>query len=364
MTQSTAACHGHEALTRFARELLQRAGMPDDKADDVAQILVEGELLGRTTHGYALLAPYLREIQSGGMQVAGGPRVVNDFGACLTWDGRKLPGPWLMLRAIDEAMARAQRFGIGAIALQRSHHAACLGAYLRRATDRGLMLYIALTDPGFSSVAPFGGSTPVLTSNPIAFGAPGGNKPVHIDLSTSMTTNGMVARMQAQGRHFDRPWLLDNQGHPSADPAVIAATPPGSILPLGGLEAGHKGYGIGLMVELLSGCLSGHGRAEPKEGWSASIFVLALDPAAFGGTEAYLKQATWLTEACRAATPRPGVGKVSVPGDDSEARRERYMRDGLPVDPSVMAALKPWSEALSVAMPSASTNESRSGDKP
>ncbi|MEJ8845546.1 Ldh family oxidoreductase [Variovorax rhizosphaerae] len=341
----------HEALAAFARELLQRAGMPQDKSEDVAQVLVEGELLGRSTHGYALLAPYLREIQSGGMQVDGAPRVVNDFGACLTWDGRKLPGPWLMLRAVDEAMARAGQFGMGAVSIQRSHHAACLGAYLRRATDQGLMLYIALTDPGFSSVAPFGGITPVLTSNPIAFGAPGGDKPVHIDISTSMTTNGMVARMQSQGRHFDQPWLLDNQGHASTDPAVVGATPPGTVLPLGGLDAGHKGYGIGLMVELLSGCLSGHGRAEPKEGWSASVFVLALDPAAFGGTDAYLKQATWLADACRASAPRPGVAKVSVPGDDSEARRQRQLRDGVQVDPGVMAALKPWSERLSVPMP-------------
>lgn len=349
----TAAAFRHDALDGFALELLQRAGMPQDKAADVARVLVEGELLGRTTHGYALLAPYLREIQSGGMQVEGGPRTVNDFGACLTWDGRKLPGPWLMLRAVDEAMARAQRFGMGAVSLQRSHHAACLGAYLRRATDRGLMLYIALTDPGFSSVAPFGGLTPVLTSNPIAFGAPGTDQPVHIDISTSMTTNGMVARMQSRGLHFEQPCLLDNQGQPSTDPAVIATTPPGTILPLGGLDAGHKGYGIGLMVELLSGCLSGHGRAEPKDGWSASVFVLALDPAAFGGAEACLAQTTWLTDACRASTPRKGVARVSVPGDDSQARRQRHLRDGIRLDPAILAALKPWSTSLAVPMPSA-----------
>jgi len=344
----------HDALEAFARQLLQRAGMPQDKAADVAQVLVEGELLGRTTHGYALLAPYLREIEAGGMQLEGEPRVVNDFGACLTWDGRKLPGPWLMRRATDEAMARARQFGMGAVALQRSHHAACLGAYLRRATEQGLLLYIALTDPGFSSVAPFGGTTPLLTSNPIAFGAPGGPGdagPVHIDISTSMTTNGMVARMQAQGRRFAQPWLLDNQGNASTDPGVIAATPPGSVLPLGGLDAGHKGYGIGLMVELLSGCLSGHGRAEPKEGWSASVFVLALEPAAFGGTEAFLKQAGWLADACRAATPRPGVDKVGVPGDDSEARRRQRMRTGVPLDATLMAALEPWSVTFAVPLP-------------
>lgn len=347
----------YEALLGFARELLQNAGMPDDKASDVAKILVEGELLGRTTHGYSLLAPYLREIQSGNMQVRGNPRVINDMGACLTWDGRRLPGPWLMTQAINEASARAQRFGIGTVSIQRSHHAACLGAYLHQATDQGLLLYIALTDPGFSSVAPFGGTTPVLTSNPIAFGAPTEDRPIHIDLSTSMTTNGMVAQMQSQHRQFKQPWLLDNQGQPSTDPAVISTVPPGTILPLGGLDAGHKGYGISLMVEVLSGCLSGHGRAEPKDGWGASVFVLALNPESFGGSDAYLKQATWLANACRTSTPRPGVEKVSVPGDDSASRKQRLIRDGMPLPCDVMEALAPWSEQLSVPAPMPSTGQ-------
>jgi L-lactate dehydrogenase len=348
---SAEAIYSHEALTRLACDLLAHAGLPSERAADVAHILVEGELLGRPTHGYALLAPYLQELKTGGMRAQGEPRVVNDMGACLTWDGRKLPGPWLMLRAIDEAMARAQRFGMGAVALQRSHHAACLGAYLRRATERGLMLYIALTDPGFSSVAPFGGLTPVLTSNPIAFGAPGGEQPVHIDLSTSLTTNGMAARMRAQGRQFTHPVLLDAHGAASGDPAVLATQPPGTILPLGGIEAGHKGYGLGLMVELLSGCLSGHGRAEPSEGWSASVFVLALDPAAFGGADAFLKQADWLTAACRASTPRPGLDSVTVPGDESERRRRERLRDGVPLPAATVAALEPWAKELDIAMP-------------
>jgi L-lactate dehydrogenase len=343
----------HDVLCDFASQLLQRAGMPVDMAAAVSGILVEGELLGRKTHGYALLAPYLKDIRAGGMTLTGEPRVVNDFGACLTWDGRKLPGPWLMLKAIDAAIARADQFGMGAVSLQRSHHAACLGAYLRHATDRGYILYIALTDPGFSSVAPFGGITPVLTSNPIAFGAPAGDRPIHIDISTSMMTNGMAASLQSKGRQLDHPWLLDNQGRPSTDPAVITTTPPGTILPLGGLEAGHKGYGIGLMVELLSACLCGHGRAEPKEGWSASVFLMALKPEAFGGTDAYLKQAGWLADACRNATPRPGVNQVTVPGDDSENRRQKQLREGVQLAPNIIEALLPWSETLEVAMPAA-----------
>jgi len=340
-----------QAWQAFAGELLAKASLPAGKAEAVAGILVEGELLGRTTHGLALLAPYLKEIETGGMTVAGDPEVVNDFGACLTWNGRKLPGPWLIMRALDEAMGRAARFGLGAVAIQRSHHAACLGAYLGRAAERGFMALITLTDPGFSSVAPFGGVKPVLTSNPLAFTAPTAAGPILIDMSTSMATNATLAKMQREGRSFPSPFLLDAKGTPSADPGVVLADPPGTVLPLGGLEAGHKGYGLGLMIELLSGCLCGHGRAEPREGWSAAVLVLAFAPAAFGGEEACRRQVDWLVEACRGSEPRPGVDRVRVPGEAGMERRAAGYRDGIAIAAEVIEALRPWAAKLGVRLP-------------
>ncbi|HLZ66597.1 MAG TPA: Ldh family oxidoreductase [Aliidongia sp.] len=342
-----------DAIADFARALLERASMPSDKALAVAEILVEGELSGRSTHGLALLAPYLREIETGGMRVDGDPETVADFGACLGWDGRKLPGPWLVLRAMDQAMARASRFGMGAVTIRRSHHTASLGAYLSRATDRGYLMLLTLTDPGFSSVAPHGGIAPVLTSNPIAFGAPTKGAPILVDISTSMVTNGLVAKHRREGRPFEQPWLLDNQGRPSTDPEAIFTEPPGSVLPLGGLDAGHKGYGIGMMVELLTGCLSGHGRAEPGDGWSAAVFLLVVDPAAFGSDEAYLRQVTALATACRASPPRPGFDRVRLPGEASAERRAAQLRDGMAIDPAILVALRPWAEKFAVPWPGA-----------
>ena len=340
-------------VVAFAKALLVKAGMPDDKADAVASILVEGELLGRTTHGLALLAPYLEEIAAGAMTLDGHPRVISGFGACLTWDGRKLPGPWLVSKALDQAIDRAARFGIGAVAIQRSHHIASLGAYLKAATERGFLGFITLTDPAFSSVAPFGGTKPVLTSNPFAFGAPTRTDPIVVDVSTSMVTNGMVARMKREGRRFEGPWLLDAEDEPSTDPNVIFADPPGTVLPLGGLEAGHKGYGLGMMIEILSGCLSGYGRAEPSAGWSAAVFVMAIDPAVFGGHDAYMKQVTWLVDACHQSPPRAGFERVRLPGEASAARRERQQNQGMRIDAVTLQALQPWMKKLGVAPPKA-----------
>ncbi|MEA2949826.1 MAG: hypothetical protein QOI40_5156 [Alphaproteobacteria bacterium] len=343
----TITCKPHEVIS-FATALLTKAGLPSEKAEVVAQTLVDGELANRSTHGLALLAPYLREIETGGMCVEGGPVVVSDVGACLTWDGRKLPGPWLVQKALDAAIDRAARFGIGAVAIQRAHHTASLGSYLKSATDRGYIAFITLTDPSHASVAPFGGTKPVLTSNPFAFGAPTDTIPILVDVATSMATNGRVAKMHREGQKFATDSLLDAQGTPTNDPAVLFAEPAGSILPLGGIEAGHKGYGLGMMIEVLSGCLTGYGRAAGAHGWSAAVFVLAIDPGAFGGREAYLAQVKSLVDACHQSPPRDGFDRVRLPGEASGEYRAHHMQSGIPIDAEILRALQPWSEKFKV----------------
>lgn len=352
---ATAARYRAEDLEAFARGLLERAGMPAEKACDVAEILVEGDLLGKTTHGLALLPLYLRDIEANGMTIAGEPDVLNDFGACLSWDGRKLPGPWLLRRATAEAIGRAKRFGMGAVTIQRSHHTACLGAYLRPAIDAGCMMLLTVTDPGHRSVAPFGGVTPVLTSNPIAFGAPAPDAPILIDMSTALMTNAGVAAYRQRGEALSYPCLMDAEGRLSTDPNIIATEPPGSILPLGGLEAGHKGYSIGIMVELLTGCLSGRGRAEAGDGWSAAVFILVIDPAAFGGANEFGRQVEALTALCRASRPRRDFDHVDLPGANALAARARQLRDGVQLASNIVDGLAESAHRLGLAMPAAMT---------
>ena len=113
-------------LLAFADHLLQSAGLPPDKTHAVADVLLEGDLLGHTTHGLALLAPYLAELEAGKMRAEGQPLVVSDHPAAVTWDGQRLPGPWLVLQAIELASQRAQTQGTCTVVIRRSHHIACL----------------------------------------------------------------------------------------------------------------------------------------------------------------------------------------------------------------------------------------------
>jgi hypothetical protein len=124
-----------------------------------------------------------------------------------------------------------------------------LAAYLLRATESNLVMMLASSDPNTQSVAPFGGTRAVFTPNPIALGVPTSSTPLLIDISASLTTNGMSARRHASGQLFDEPWMLDAHGDATRDPGVLFADPPGTILPLGGLSAGHKGFDLALLIE-------------------------------------------------------------------------------------------------------------------
>lgn len=338
-------------LAAFAGALLARAGVRDDIARDVAGVLVDGDLLGHTTHGLALLAPYLAEIEAGAMAKTGEPGVINARPAVQTWDGGRLPGPWLTLRAFDAAATMALTYGTGTVVIRRSHHIACLAAYLKRVTDRKLMAILMCSDPAMKSVAPFGAVSPVFTPNPLAAGIPTSGDPILLDISASYTTNGLTGRLHNAGEQLPHAWIQDAQGNPTRDPAVLFREPKGTLLPLGGLEAGHKGYALALLVEAATGALAGHGRADPSDGWGATVFVQVLDPAAFGGTDDFARQMDWLAKACHDATPRSGNAPVRLPGEHGLRLYRDQQARGVVLFEGIMPSLAPWAEKLGVAIP-------------
>lgn len=338
-------------LHAYAHDLLLAAGMPEDKAQGVADILIDGDLLGHTTHGLQLLPSYLREVESGSMRVDGQPHVLHESPATVTWDGRRLPGPWLVLEAMKKAAALAKRCGTGTVVIRHCHHIACLAAFHKRVTEQGLMMILASSDANSASVAPYGGLDPVFTPNPISVGIPKTGDPIVTDISTSATTNGLTNRLHQQGGKLPSPWLIDGHGQPSDDPAVLFNEPKGTILPLGGLDSGHKGYGLSLTVEALTGGLAGFGRADPKQGWGATVFLQILDPAAFAGTQAFVRQMDDIAQRCHASRPaRPGQ-PVRLPGEKGYALAREHEERGVVLHAGIMETLAPWAEKLKVAAP-------------
>jgi len=338
-------------LIAFATALLTGTGLEREKAATVAALLVEGDLLGHTTHGLQLLSGYLGELEKGAMTKEGEPRVIADFPAALTWDGRRLPGPWLVVRALGIAAERARRQGTCTVVIRRSHHIACLAAYLRPIAEQGLMVLLSCSDPEGAGVAPHGGRKSLYTPDPLAAAWPTDGEPVILDVSMSIATNGLSKRLHAEGRRFPGAWAVDGEGRPTDDPAALFGPAPGALLPMGGVDHGHKGYALGLLVEALTGGLAGHGRADPGEGWSANIFIQVLDPALFGTREEFLRQMSWLAAACRQNPPRPGFDRVRLPGEAGLRRRAEQLAGGVELYPGILGALAPWAKKFGVVPP-------------
>lgn len=347
-------------LEAFATALFAAAGMDGDKATTVARLLVLTDAMGRRTHGLAMAPLYLADIEKGrasggadaGMAVQGEPLVLKDTGATAVWDGRYLPGLWLVTRAIEAALPHAAAHGLAAVAIRRSHHIGCLAALVKQAADRGFVALIANSDPAGQRVAPFGGTEAIFTPNPFAVGYPGVPNPVLVDLCASITTTSMTRQKHAAGELFEHPWLLDAEGRPTRDPAVLEhAVPRGSLQLVGGTEYGHKGFGLALMIEALSQGLAGHGRKDAPRRWGGNVYLQLIDPGFFAGADAFAEQTGHLAERCRANRPVDPHRPVRLPGDQAAAGIERAMREGLAVDAPTRSALNDWAARLGVASP-------------
>ena len=338
-------------LVDLTTALFLAAGLDRDKASTTAALLVEADLIGHTTHGSALVPAYLKEIAEGRLRTTGQPEVVTDRPAVLVWDGRHLPGVWLAAAAVDQAVQRAIVCGTASVAVRRSGHIGCLAAFLERATSRGIMVMICSSDPAVATVAPHGGRVPLFTPDPIAIGIPTDGDPILIDTSASITTNGFSARLAAEGRSWSHTWWLDAAGRPTTDSSVVTTEPPGTILPTGGVDHGHKGYALALLIESLSQALPGFGRADRPTSWGASFFVQAWDPELFTDRQAFLRQTSWLAAACRGNPPRPGVERVRVPGDQAAACKLRALAEGIELYPGILEALSREAARLGVPLP-------------
>lgn len=340
-------------LLDFASALLVAAGMEADKASVTAEVLVEGDMIGHDTHGLQLMHWYIECLADGSLNGNGQHEVVTDRGSSFVWDGQLLPGAWLISNAIAQACDRIADYGLVAAAIRNCHHTCALSAYMRKATDRGLIVQISVSNPAARRVAPYGGTDALLTPNPIATGFPTSRDPILIDVSCSITTTTMTQLLAKRGEHYPEDWGLTADGHPTSDPREITEAG-GTMMPLGGVLKGHKGYGLGLMVDLLGQGLSGKGRADTEVPGrlAQSAFIQLIDPDFFAGRDAFVQQSDWTADACRANPPAPwNNGPVRVPGDNASARRREALAIGVPVAQNDLERMAKHAAQLGVPLP-------------
>jgi L-lactate dehydrogenase len=328
-----------ELLSKLS-SAFQSKGLDFEKAESTTRILLEGELLGHTTHGLALVKPYLDELQSGQMEKLGSYEMINSTATTETWNGRYLPGIWLTEKAIEKASEIAKKDGIGTVVIQKSHHIACLAAFLEKTARQNLMVIIACSDPRNKTVAPFGGKIPVYSPNPLALGIPTETDPVLIDVSMSTTANAVVNRAAKNNEKLGGEWLLQSDGTTTNDPQTFFKNPASTLLPLGGMDLGYKGFALGIMIEAMTSALGGHGRNDNPERWGASVFVQVIDPSKFSGENYFLKEMEFFKNQCLASTPLNAKNLVRMPGEKGLKRKKWNLENGLLISDELLNLLE------------------------
>lgn len=322
----------HDELERLATDLLRAAGVPEDEARVVAGALVRANLAGCDSHGVLRLSQYLDAISSGRI-VPGAPiDVVRESPATAVLDGHWGFGQVAATRAAELAIGKAREMGLAAVAGRRCNHVGALADYVTTVADAGLVgLMFVNGHGGAHNTVPWGGADRRLCTNPMAAGFPTGGKPIVLDISTSAVAEGKVRTYRIRGESVPDDWIVDSEGRPTNDPEALYAKPQGALLPLGG-NVGYKGFGLGLMVDLLAGGLSGAGTSGPDAGRGGNAFtILALDPDAFAGEDSFRADADTLIAWVKSSRPAPGFSEIIVPGEPERRERERRLREGIPI---------------------------------
>jgi uncharacterized oxidoreductase len=331
-----------DALRQFSEQLGQAMGAAAEVATEVARHLVSANLAGHDSHGVLRWPQYVGELDSGALDAAAVSELLHESSVTALFDARHGFGQHSTMEAAGWALAHARRHGIAAAAIRHSMHIGRLGEYTERVAGEGLVgiVTVGLAGPGSGLVAPFGGAERFLGTNPWSLAVPAdGRPPLVYDAATSTVAEGKVRLARARRAEAPPGAVRDAEGRSTLDPAQLYEG--GSLTVLGGDVAGHKGHGLSLASALVGGlAMVGDDAPTPAgcmrqpESWGtrmAGVFVIVIDPAAFGDAATYRRQAAALLDALEEVSPAPGVKRVLAPGEPERLSREHRLREGIPV---------------------------------
>lgn len=330
-----------DRLRKLSAGLLGALGVPADPAAASATVLVEADLAGVDSHGCHLLPMYVRRLESGQIRADAPLTVERDDGSTLWLDAHLGLGQPAGLRAVEEATDRASRHGVATVAVREATHLGALGSYTRRMAEAG---HIALCfQNGPTIVPPFGGVTPIFSTNPLSYAIPTATEPTIVfDIATTAVAGNKLLLAKKRGdSSIPDGWANDEQGRPTTDTAAASVW---NLQWFGG----HKGYGLGLLVEVMAGVLAGssYGRTEGtasevhgRERVAKGFTMIALDPAAFLGQDEFRRRTDELIADIRSSEPAAGVDRVWLPGELEHHRRLERERDGIPLPSAIVEEL-------------------------
>lgn len=324
-------------------------GLDLDDAAALAGLLVDSELRGHPSHGVAALGLLIRLYSDGNLNPRPRVRVLRETEGALLLDGDRGCGPGAPTRAMRWCIDRARERRGMAVAAVRDWQLLVAAPYARLAAEAGL---VGFACTNFNAlVAPPGGRDAVLGTNPFAYGLPTQQRaPVVFDIATTTVAMQQVRVAAEQGESMPEGLIFDRLGLPTTDPAAFFEG--GSLAPLGSPHASHKGFGLALFIDALSGVLSGAGFGQGVATSAPGNFLWALDIEAFLPREEFLARMDELIDQVKNGERAPGVDELLVPGERGERRhRELTARGVVPLEPAGWQILTSSCEALAVPIP-------------
>jgi LDH2 family malate/lactate/ureidoglycolate dehydrogenase len=347
----------YDALRDLLVRVTAALGCPPGEAEVVAEALAKANLAGHDSHGLIRIEQYARMVQDGEI-VPGAPTTVVREAACTALlDGGWNFGPVVARRAMEVAIQKARDYGTGTVSVRNSNHLGRLGEYTLMAAEAGMICTGTVNNHGRGNlVAPYGGTAGRLATNPISFACPGPDYPILVDITTSVVAEGKVRVMKNSGKRVPEGWIIDNQGRPTTDPNDLYTSPRGAILPFGGPVA-HKGFALGVMVDILSGALSGAGCSQSDTcRLGNAMFFSVVDIEKFVSREEFLEQVTTLKRHIQSSPPAPGFQEILMPGMPEFRQEERRRREGILVDEETWRQFVGCAEKLGVDVGSGIAN--------
>jgi LDH2 family malate/lactate/ureidoglycolate dehydrogenase len=337
-----------DELRATTAAIFRAVGTEDEEASIVADSLVDAELCGHQSHGLIRVSEYLRFIREGAIVPQAQPQLIDDGGTTIVVDGNWGFGQVVARHATQWLIERTLKHGVGAVAIRRCAHVGRAGVYPELAAERGLVALAFVNGGGAEPrLAPYCGRTAVFGTNPVAAAVPlPGSDPVVMDFSTAAVASGKIRVLRDRGEPLPEGWILDSEGRPSTNPEDYYSG--GMLLP----AAGHKGYGLCLLVELLAGCLTGAGSlAVPDSGYRVGngMFMQAFDVRAFMPLERFAALAGALADTVHATPPAAGCDEVLLPGEPEQRNARIGAADGVEIADSTWQSIAAVAAELGVS---------------
>jgi uncharacterized oxidoreductase len=342
-----------DVLNDFATRLLVAGGLGTDEAALVAKSLVGANLRGHDSHGVMRIPSYLESCRKGEVVAGAALTPLRESPGIFVGDAHWGFGQPQAQRLTRKLIEMARHTGLAVGTLIQCSHIGRLGEYCEMAAEAHLVSMLMVNTHGHARrVAPPGGKAPRLGTNPLAIGAPAPGGPLILDFGTSATAEGKVRVKRIAGQLCPDGWLLDSEGRPTNDPTTLYGNPPGTIRPMGGDQA-YKGFGLGLMVEIFAGALSGGVciREVPVNQNGNCVFMLVLDPGHLGGAEHFAQEVSGLCRFVRSCPTIDGASEILLPGDPERRVLAERSADGIPLDDGNWGELVKLAARLSVALP-------------